>query len=209
MRFLFYIYLIIGFLFAHNVLACDWRWRADELISDSFKSINGVKKNSLKEYHFYEQDPANIFENIKTIASDISDKIVKSSKGCDDNYHMSIFSSNYWGWRAVVHLMSKKARGARERDLEIVEPIIGYAADLLNQTAPLPINDAKCYTRQVSSAGFYPSASKAWYRYRVLGWIKCDDGSYRAYLPETGWEKATSDQVSAILSSYESANSER
>lgn len=200
MKYLLYAFIGIGISCGDYAQACDWKGRADELLSSALKSIPHEAKIKLQRYNFSDGSPEDEFFDLKELADDISRKIITKSKSCDDIFYISVFSNSFWGWQAVIHLMSLKAKGAREKDLEIVEPVIGYATDILNMMAPLPINDVGCSSIKVSSTGYYPSASKVWYRYRALSWVRCDDGGYRAYLPETGWRMATPDQITAILS---------
>ena len=87
----------------------------------------------------------------------------------------------------------------QNKKIDLVEPFTGFMIATLNYRTVPSSPGGECLAKiGPRSANFNPDAEDVWYRNRVLMWVKCANGQYMAFLPETGWKVASKDQLSAI-----------
>lgn len=167
---------------------------ADQVLA----GLDSAKKAQLESISFADTDPLSRYKWLDDIARSKANAVTQQLSQCQpvDRIYLAIFGDQRWGARAFISSISQRARG---ESVDLLEPFTGYMIATLNMRAVPGLPKGNCAAGfGPRGADFSPDSDRTWFRERMLMWVRCASGAYMTFLPESGWQKATVEQIEAI-----------
>lgn len=201
--------LVLSSLFPEIVFGKDLLDQKCELIPRVEVAARGLidqsntnQRATLRFFKFERVDPLGAFSNeVVELSQVLAQQAAIDFRRCDDIDPISnlLLSDKHWGARIIIFAAAQILKGERFNPNEI---LLAFHIGKLNERAVVGLPEEHCdYRSGPFAADFNGDSLQRWYRWRVLSWVECKDGSFQVYFPESGWSIAAPAHLRAITSS--------